>query len=90
MKLPLTPNPVTSARQSQLLALWGLHRYWLRRARQVTFPDGRILRTTKTRHPRGLCKEGIWKASVMSKLQISRLVLYEPLSLAGGRATRRV
>ncbi len=38
--------------QSQLLAFWRLHRYWLRRGK-VTFPDGRILRTTKTRHPRG-------------------------------------
>ncbi|STM37121.1 putative oxygen-independent coproporphyrinogen III oxidase [Escherichia coli] len=26
-----------------------------------TFPDGRILRTTKTRHRVVLCKEGIWK-----------------------------
>ncbi len=90
MKHPLTPNQVISASQSQLLAIWRLHRYWLRRARQVTFPDGRILRTTKTRHPRGLCKEGIWKASVMSKPQISRLVLYESLPSAGGRAARGV
>ncbi len=40
---------------------------------KVTFPDGRILRTTKTRHPRGFMQEDIWKASVMSKLQINRL-----------------
>lgn len=49
---------------------------------KVTFPDGRILRTTKTRHPRGFMQGGIWKASVMSKPQISRLSSYESLPSA--------
>ncbi len=35
-------------------------------------------------------QEGIWKASVMSKPQISRLSSFESLPSAGGRAARGV
>ncbi len=69
MKHQLTPNQVSVPAQSQLLAIWRLHWYWLRAHGKVTFPDGRILRTTKTRLRVVLCREDIWKASVMSKLQ---------------------
>lgn len=40
---------------------------------KVTFPDGRILRTTKTRHPRGFMQGRYLESQRDVKPQISRL-----------------
>lgn len=54
---------------------------------KLSFADGRIVRTTKTKHPRGYLAalnnlaKLIWIASSWLPIKTSRLSFYEPLSL---------
>lgn len=53
MKPPLTPNPVISASTISTTGALVTTSVLAAAHGKVTFLDGRILRTTKTRHPRG-------------------------------------
>ncbi|XPE65459.1 hypothetical protein ACNKHR_18245 [Shigella flexneri] len=57
---------------------------------KVTFPDGRILRTTKTRHPRGFMQGRYLESQRDVEAADKRLSSYESLPSAGGGAARGV